>query len=143
MIDLERKVKMKILKYGTRKIVTKFFILECPICGCEFEFEESEAAIAYAKNLSGGFDGEIDCPCCNHTMKFDESAKTRIETNEQTIIPNDCEEFKKLTELDISDFIKGPQSSNCSGCTSNKKSYEIGDSLCQWCQHSPTKLTCK
>ena len=139
---------IKIIKEGIKE-----FAATCPFCYCEFTYEKEDA-----------YNGTISCPCCGTTIDVTRQSKpytrpyksnTPGVISEPVILDNmtwETPEYKELSKL-IEEQMKTPSyvecnkpKSLCETCSYylRLKSGEIfvGDSPCQWCQHSGLKVTC-
>lgn len=117
---------IKIIKDGIKE-----FHITCPVCGCEFTYENEDIS-----------NSEVICPCCSTklphkgmigTVNINPSA-VPIWYNQQ-VAPNGYKIRDGLNQLDNS----------CDNCPNNPKYLKapyVGDSPCQWCQKNPWKVTC-
>ncbi len=126
---------IKIIKQGVKE-----FNLTCPFCGCEFTYEKEDV-----------HNSQVICPCCSTNLLVG-----TVNTNpfsmpiwyNQQIEPDgykirDGLNKRPRTLPNGATLINNEN--GCEGCPNNPKYLKtpyIGDSLCQWCQKNPYKVTC-
>ena len=117
---------IKILKHGKKQKFTK----TCPDCGCEFEYEIEDLKTDYSICLTsypGRYNRYVLCPECGFKIIHD-------------TIMNEMPR-----PLDI---IYTNNTDPCEGCINKDGPKDAfgnpvaGDSPCQWCPNSKTRVTC-
>ena len=124
---------IKIIKEGVKE-----FHATCPFCSCEFTYEREDVH-------DGMVGGIMNCPCCGAIITVKSHTKEVTRDNMVWETP----EYRKLQEA----INQPPSYVNCNKpinlCESCPhylrlklgETY-VGDSPCQWCQHSGLKVTC-
>lgn len=134
---------IKIIKEGIKE-----FTAACPTCGCEFSYGVEDLYMSISCRT-------VKCPCCRREIIHDEVARISQNDQKKQALDNmtwktpEYKEFQKALDKQLKQpsYVDCNKPTNpCETCSyyQKLKSGEIyvGDSPCQWCQHSGLKVTC-
>jgi len=113
----------------------RVFYHMCSRCGALFSYEFEDVK-----------DGGVECPCCKKKCLVDFGDDNEGGSNIPGYTPDETPKVIRPYWWDHPiEFIPCDNSNPCSRCDWGKKHRNeiyVGDTPCQWCQHSPYRVTC-